>query len=242
MSDPRRRRRQHPRRPAFTLIELLIAAMVSALAAAAGTALIYGVSYASTQTRTVRETKSAGNYLLSRLATSIRDARCIGQVTPTSFTVWSQDLNNDDAISLYELGFVYYDSGTKQVIYRYVQVPGGVVPAVPVTLAAFKNPAAVNAQITGPNAKTVVWAEGIETFSLTGSPSYTDTRIVDVKFTIGTGNDEIAFTTAASPRAPADYLFVNEAKVLPDTASDRTTRKEISRWEGYDDIRGVTAP
>lgn len=239
MSDPRSRRKRNPRRRAFTLVELLIAAMVSALAAAAGTALIYGVSYASTQTRTVRETKATGNYLLSRLATAVRDARCIGQVTPTSFTLWTQDLNNDDDISLYELGFVSYDSVTKQVIYRYVQNPGGAVPAVPVTLTEFKNPTSVNAKITGPNAKAVVWAEGIESLTLTGSPSYTDTRIVDVKFTIGTGNDEIAFTTAASPRASADYLFVTGAKDPGATTSDHATRKAVSRWEGFDDIRAV---
>jgi|GEM_PF-1591496 len=232
----RRVTRSRACRAAFTLIETMIAAMVTALVATAGTALVFAVSSGTTQTRDVRGGKSMGQYTLARIGRTVREARAIGEVTSTSVTLWAADTNQDDVINAGELGFIEYDSAAKQVFYGTLDPASGISPALPVSQSAFTD--AIQLQTIVPdNAKMyIVWADNIETLTLTGYPSSTETRIVGAHLTIGTGTEAVAYQTTASPRAPADYLFLPQAQLPPNGPSGRQLRRDFSRWDGYGDI------
>ncbi len=247
----RSKRRERPiwfrraRRGGFTLVETLIAGMVTALVATAGTALVFAVSSGTTQTRGVRNSKSMGQYALSRIGRAIRQARAIGGVTSTSVTLWVDDVNQDDVVNADELGFIDYDPSTNQVLYSALDPSSGIDPALVIQLNKFAAPGQVRALVPESARLAVVWADGVESFVLSGYPSTADARIVSTRLTIGVGDEEVAYQTAASPRASADYLFLPQAVLPPDGPSGQQRRRFFSRWDGYGDISSLppwTAP
>ncbi len=232
------RRDQLAGRRGYSLIELLLAALVTSFVAAAGATMTSAISNAAVQTRDIRSTKTAGNFALSRVGRAIREARSVGQVTSTSVTLWVQDSNGDDQLNLYEVAMLRYDSTAKQIIYEYLDPGANPKPATTMTTANFKNSTTVQSLMTSPDRKSEVWAEGVQSLTFTGYPSYTETRIVQTQFVVGTGPDETSFAAAASPRASADYLFKSGATQAPLPNSARPRRKHYSRWDGYGDVSG----
>ena len=58
------------------------------------------------------------------------------------------------------------------------------------------------------------------------------------RLTIGVGDEEVEYQTAASPRASADYLFLPVSVLPSDGPSGRLRRRSTSRWDGFGDIAG----
>lgn len=215
------------------MTELLIASAVTALVTGAAATLTSAVSNAATQTRDIRGTRSAGQYALNRIGRTIREARGIGQVTATAVTLWQNDANGDDVLNLYEAAVIRYDSANRQIIYEYME-SAGATPGTLLSTANFKNVGSVQTSMNTADRKSVVWAEDVESFTLTGYPNYTDTRIVEATFTLGVDDDALDFRVAASPRASADYLLANDSSVRddPPPGSARKVRKKVSKWNG----------
>ncbi|MFQ5422689.1 MAG: type II secretion system protein J [Phycisphaerae bacterium] len=220
------------RRSAFTFIELMLAATITALVAVAGSTLIFATTNASLAVRDVRTINTAGNYALSRVGMAIRQARAIGQVTPTAVVLWTSDRNADDVVNLDEIAILSYIALDKRIVFEDVAPPPtGSLAAVPT--ATFTNVALAEALIGTATARSVTWADGVQTLAFTGYPSLVQTRLVEVRFTMGSGPSEAAFQTDASPRAPADYLFVAAANSAPPAGSTRKRRKLVSQWDGW---------
>jgi hypothetical protein len=230
---PRRASRQRgiSGRGAFTMVELLLASTISALTATAGAGLVFAIANAAQNSRDIRATVSAGHYGLNRVGETVREARAIGQVLPGSMTLWVQDNNANDQMTLNEIAVIRYDAGAKQVLYQYTTAASASSTAV--TYANFTNYTAMSAQISGAGLQSTVWCSGVETCSLTAYPSLTDTRVVELHFTIGTGADEVAFQVAASPKASGDYLFLADTRANPTAGSNRARRQYYSIWDGF---------
>ena len=220
-------------RAAFTLVELLTAAVITALVATAGTTLICAIGNAASSTKDIRKTQTAGHYALARIGDTIRSARAVGLVTSTSITLWLADRNNDDVLNVNELGAILYDGTTRQI--TFVSMPSS-TDLTAVTLARFSSASQVATLLTGTGNLSVVLAEGVESLTFVGYPDNTNTRIIDTTFTIGTGTDAMTFEIAASPRASADYLFKSAAQAAPLSGSTRIRRAVISRFNGLDAV------
>jgi len=209
---------------------------VTALVTGAAAALVSGVSNAATQTRDVRGTKTAGQFALRRIATTIREARGIGQVTPTAISLWLNDDNGDDVLNLYESGVIRYDAAAKQIVFE-VLVASSPRPPTVLNTTNFKSVVTlITTIISSPDHKPVVWAKDVESFAFMGYPGYTDTRIVEARFTLGAAPDEVAFRTSASPRASADYVFDESAQAPPLPDSTRVRRRLTSGWSGITEL------
>jgi hypothetical protein len=221
------------------LIELLLAATVTSITAAAGAAFIGAISDASLTTREVSAAKAEGHYAMMQIGRAIRQARSIGQVTSSAVTLWLQDANNDDKTNLYEAGIIRYDSVNQQIVYDYLQQP-----ATPVTTTLTRSTLidATSLQTTMPTAdkKTLVWAKGVTSCSFTGNPSLTDTRLVQVSFTINYNGQSVPFMTAMGPRGAGDYLFYAETISPAPLGSIRKARKYFSRWTGFGDVANAS--
>ena len=228
------------RRGAFTLVETIIAASITALVATAGTTLIFAVSSGTTQTRDVRGSKSTGQYVLSRIGRAIRQSRAIGELTSTSVTLWVIDFNDDDVVNADELGFIDYDQSNKQILYGMLDPASGIHPGLVIPPSTFVDADQLLALVPNSARIAVVWANGIESLVLTGHSALTETRIVGARLTIAMGSDDVAYQTAASPRAPADYLFLPHAALPSDGPSGRQLRRILSRWDGFVDISSLT--
>lgn len=215
----------------MTFIELLLTASISALVATAGATMIYTITGASLDLRDARANRTAGHYVLARIGSAIRQARGTGVVTSTAMTIWTTDRNGDDQVNLDETALIEYDTLGREIAFAEVVPPLAGSLAV-VSDADFKSVSALRALMGAVETKTLVWAEQVETFALAAYPDFTDTRLVLVRFTIGLGADEVAFQTAACPKAPGDYLFATEAKLDPASGSTRWRRKFVSPWDG----------
>lgn len=240
----------HPRRrcPAFTLLETLLAATVTALTAVAGTTLIFAVTNASLGTKDLRVAKNKGRYPLNRITTKIRESRGIGDITPTAIALWEEDKNANDELELHEICSIQYDPVARTITYKYLELPGGLVPNIVVAVDDFQDLGNLDTLMAIPDLRTVIWAEEIDNFSFEGYPKNggssgpgtqrpgSDTRLVEISFTVESNNETLAFTQAVSPRASADYLFVTTANQDPVTQGGRRRRAAYSRWTGFTDI------
>ena|ERR1043166_3070067 len=226
-------------RPGFTLIELLLAATITSITAAAGAAFIGAVSDASLTTREVSAAKAEGHYALMQIGRAIRQARCVGQVTSSAVTLWLQDANSDDKLNLYEAGIIRYDSTNQQIVYDYLQQPTTPVTTALTRSALIDTP---TLQSTMPTAdkKSVVWAKGVTSCTFTGNPSLTDTRLVQVSFTLNSNGLSVPFMTAVGPRGAGDYLFYSETTSPAPLGSTRKARKYFSRWTGFGDVANLS--
>lgn len=238
MSFETKRLLRRLRRRGFTFIELMLASMITALVATAGASLIFATTSASRELGGIRNTKTAGHYALSRIATSIREARAIGDVTSEEMSLWIKDTNGDDVANLNEMATIRYLSNGKVIAYTVPDpanplgssaVPAGILTRAPDTVQMI--------WLAGP--QTDIWAQDVEKFSLSGYPQMTDMRLVEVHFEIGQGADAVSFQTTASPRAPADYLFVPEANGAPPPGSSRAQRSMVSPWDGLGELASL---
>lgn len=232
MNTPYRSRR------AFTLIELLLAASITSLTAAAGAAFIGAVTDASLTTREVSATKAQGHYAIMQIGRTIRQARSVGQVTSSSMTLWQKDANNDDVVNLYEASVIRYDSINQQIVYDYLQQP-----ATPVTTtlsrAALTDVPTVQAAMPSVDKKSIVWAKSVTSCTFSGTPSLTDTRLVQICFTINSNGLAVPFRMAVGPRGSGDYLFYTNTVNPPPPGSTRKARAYFSRWTGFGDVTSL---
>ncbi len=220
------------RRNAFTLTELLIAAATTAMVAAAAATLASAVTSTAVATTDIRAMRSTGQYVVQRVGGILRNARAIGQVTETSVTIWIRDANGDDTVNLYECGILRYENVTKRLAFEYMESTNDPPPSTTVSDAEFRSVASLGAKMTGPDKKSVIWAEGVESLKFTGYPDYTNTQIVGSEFVIVADTGEMSFRVTASPRASANYLFDSSAQAPPAPTSVRKMRKKISKWTG----------
>jgi type II secretory pathway pseudopilin PulG len=211
---------------AFTLVELLLSAMITALVASASAALVSAVSSAVVSTKDSRQVKNCGNYLLGRIASTVRESRAVGSVTSTTISLWLDDTNGDDTANLNETGIIRYDSSTQKVSFENMQTS-----ATALTTTQLTNVSTLSSLITGTDKKSVVWGDGVTSCTFDGYPSTTETRIVQARFFIGSGADATAFQTTASPKGGGDYLFNTSAKEKPNWAA-RQVRSKKSVYGG----------
>jgi prepilin-type N-terminal cleavage/methylation domain-containing protein len=226
-------------RRGFTMLELLLASMITALVAASATTFLSATTNASLTTRDLRSTQNAGHFALTQISKAVREARGIGQVTTTSVTLWVEDANNDDKLNLYETAIIRYDAGGKQLIYEYPK-SSGAMPATLLSTPNFKNATTLGGLMPSADKQVEVWATNVTSLGFTGNPSGTDTRMVETNFTIDLTGQPATFRGAANARASADYLFFAETQTKP-LGSTRKQRKEVSRWEGYSPVVGELA-
>lgn len=226
----------------FTLMEMLIAATVTALVAGAAATFVSAASNASLTTRDVRAAQTNGHYSLVQIGRAIRQARAIGAVAADSVTLWLDDTNKDDKANLYETGVIRYNAVNRQIVYEYLQPLSGTAPATQVSTASLTDYGTLAPLRPAGDLQTVVWASNVTSASFTGNPSLTDTRMVEVRFSLDTNGQQTAFRVAAGPRPTADYLFHNETVAAPLPGSTRKVRKVFSRWNGFSDVTNGNDP
>lgn len=223
----------HPcARRGMTLVELLLAAMMTAVISAAAATLLSGASNASAQSRNARSVTAAGHYAESRIGAVIRQARGIGQVTATRVSLWMNDANDDDTVQLSESAVIYYDSSAKAIAIDQTDSTATAAATTAVSRTTFQDVTLMTSAIRGVTFKSTQWAEDVQACAFDGFPNLTDTRVVNATFMIGTGSDATEFAVTASPKAPGDYLFQTSTRAAPSGSETRFTRTRVSPYTG----------
>lgn len=218
------------RRAGMTLIELLIAAMVTAIVAITAATLLNATSNASTQSRNARKVSSTGNYVIERFNEYVREARAFGQITSTGLSIWTGDANNNDAIELSETAVIYYDTSALAIVARRLSPSSTADATVPA--ATFTSWSTLDLALRTAGDQAVQWATDVRACVFSGYPGGTDARLANLQFTLSTGSDATGFLTSASPRAAGDFLFVTAARREPSGSQTRVLRNLVSPYSG----------
>lgn len=215
-------------RRGMTLVELLLAALMTAFIAAAAGTMLSGASNASFQSRNARTVMTAGHYAEGRIGAVVRQARAIGKVTATRISLWVTDANDDDRVQLSETATITYDASAKAIIFSQTAATS----ATTVSTTLFQDVEQLFGAITGAGVRSTQWAEDVQACVFEGYPSDTDTRIVSATFTLATGSDATEFAVTASPKASADYLFQSGTRTAPAGSETRYKRAKVSPYTG----------
>lgn len=97
---------------AFTLIELLIALMVSSIILTAIVTLSYAMSSAYDCTSDINQKEAHIRYTTMRISNLIKYSRLICKATSGEILIWKSDDNNDNKINISELTYIETGNGT----------------------------------------------------------------------------------------------------------------------------------
>lgn len=212
----------------MTLVELLLAAMMTAFIAAAAAALLNGASNASSQSRNARTVTAAGHYVEGRIGAVVRQSRGIGKVASDRISLWVSDTNDDDQVQLSETATIKYDASSHVISFNQTIAASTTV----VASSIFQDVDQLHSAITSAGARSTQWADDVQACTFEGYPSSTDTRIISATFTIATGSDATDFAVTASPKASADYLFQTGTRTAPSGTETRYRRAKVSPYTG----------
>lgn len=113
MPDPTVTRYRTPRaRRGLTLVEMLMALAITALIGAAVTAMLFGVSHGTHETRDMRGLTLRCKAINARLAARIRTARSVLDADTDRLILWTGDTNGNGKPDLSEVQRIERDSDT----------------------------------------------------------------------------------------------------------------------------------
>ncbi|MBX3394859.1 MAG: prepilin-type N-terminal cleavage/methylation domain-containing protein [Phycisphaerae bacterium] len=224
---------------AFTLIEMMLAASVTALTATAGATMIYAISSSATQTRDYRTQRSEGHYALSMIGRTIRQARAIGYLNGDSMSLWLRDSNGNDTVDIEEMGRIYFDSSNHAVLFDYFD-NSEVTGLGALAFNQLFTPSDVATVMNVTQRKTVALAKGVDSLQFDGHPDSVEVRMVQMRLTMSVNGESLTFHHAASPKASGDYLFFRETSVPVSDTSTRVLRKKKTAWDGFSYLGTLT--
>jgi len=122
----------------FTLVELLVALVVSSLILAAVATLAFAMSSATKSTDDTSRKQAEVRFATLRISELIRQCGLICGTPGGELAVWRADDNGDRKINVNEL--VYIERGTAKNFLRLCQFPSGDASIVPLTAVATLSP------------------------------------------------------------------------------------------------------
>ena len=192
-------------RRGVTLVELILAMMITALLSAGVASMLYAAGYGTSSRREVRRVAVKSLQLQKRFEDAIRSARAVlasGQVaTGYGFVVlWTGDTNADDQVNLSELQLIELPNGTTTL-----QSCQPSPSATDVTYPADANfySVAQTAKASG-NLVPVTWSNGISDLTVTlDNPTPVMARLVTWRLTLTDQAISEQLCGAANLRSPS---------------------------------------
>jgi hypothetical protein len=118
-------RRSNSTRRALSLLELMIALVVTAMVAGAISGMMHAVTTGVVTRRDNRSTMVGANTAAARLGAYIAPARCILDVSGPDVVVWLNDSRESGTIHATEIRWLLFDAGTGTITVHFVDFPDG---------------------------------------------------------------------------------------------------------------------
>lgn len=113
------------RRNAFTLVELLVALMVTSIILAAVATLAYALGSANDGSNDTAQKQAQVRYATFRISDLIRHCKLICSTPDGNMAVWKADLNNNGKINAGELMYIERGTGKNYIRLLEFSSPGG---------------------------------------------------------------------------------------------------------------------
>ncbi len=123
---------------ALTLVELLVALMVTAIILGAVSAIVFAMNTANKSTETADRFETQFRFTTIKVNDLIRYCKLVTNIDSSGFSVWRNDNNNDGLIDANETAIIEYDSNTRCLqLVEFLPPPAQV--SVPLDLISFQN-------------------------------------------------------------------------------------------------------
>ena len=174
-------------RPGFTLVELLIALVVTVLATAGVAAMLNAVSYGTQSSHDMRTLVVRSTTLDARLSDAISTCKQVeaNGTSPTYLLLWTKDANDDDVKDNAEMHLIEYDS-TNDKVDSYCDTTATGVFADRTTLQSLVTPKP--------------WCTGVVGVSLDLDVAPPDTKLVSYRVDLQDGDASETLVGAAAVR------------------------------------------
>lgn len=201
--------RCHSRRPAprrgLTLLEFLLAMMITALIAVAMGGMVTAVARATELDRYTRETTVRSQTAMVRLGSYITPARCILESNTDSVVIWLDDQRESQTVHATEVRWLKFNAGTGTIELHYVKFPDAMSQAdrdlldVELPVATTDWWATLDSYSTLGYSAFVRLCDGISDFNVyRGTATDQGKRLVTFTFTIEESIGGATVVTAAS--------------------------------------------
>ena len=192
-------------KPAFTLVELLLGAVVTSLIGLSVVTVGGALTSRYDKSETYYQSVQAARSSLSKVQAQFHAAQLVTQVSPSQITLWG-DAGGDGQINPGELVVLTYSGGT--IRQYHVVYPGGLSEALKAVLDA---PISLSTAVEQPNTlasqlasalygTSKVLASDVTAFSVSADVPPPMTRIVTLSVTTGTGPDAVTVRSVAALR------------------------------------------
>lgn len=184
-----------PRGPGFTLVEVLLALVVTTLVGLATVAMLSATAYGTTSRQHARTLLITTRVVDARLGAALRSAQEVvypnsGQPTATDYLVlWVNDENGDDVKQHGEMQLIERDSATNE-LRSYRNSADATTYA---DVAGFR--AAALASYPGET-----WAHGVSALDLAATTTPAGTVLVSFRLTVSEGGESESAVGAVAPR------------------------------------------
>jgi len=197
-------------RKAFTLVELLIALVVTGVILSAVTTLAFAMSSASRASDDTIVKEAQLRQARLRIGELVRNCKLICAAAGNDLAVWQADTNNDGTLNVGEL--VYIESGGGRDALQLCQFSAGqnaVVPLPSLALATMK--AWLVSQYTETYARLIPACQNVQ-FTLDTAPPYT--RRLTISFGLDENGTVHPYEISVTLRAWAGNLLNSDGTML----------------------------
>lgn len=201
-------RRARRRSSAFTLVELVLAAGITALIGVAIASLFFAVSYGTASRNDMRALVPRQRTITARLDASIRSSKMVLALGSNYVVLWMADTNSNSAPNLSEIRRIEFDSASSSVISYKVTWPSGwsqtMIDAADTQYALTDDFGSVTAALKGNSYfPSEIWSRSVSSWSLSANKSSVQSAtMLSYQITTVSGQSTNALVGAASLRTP----------------------------------------
>jgi prepilin-type N-terminal cleavage/methylation domain-containing protein len=195
-------------RRAMTLVELLIAMVITGLVAAGAASILFATSQATDDRNDVRRSVVRSAAADTRLRGKVHSSRSFLAAGADELVLWANDENDDGVVNLGEILFFQRDGTANELRYYEVSWPGGwtqeQIDAANTAYAPATDFSAVAASAkTSGNFSETTWATGVYNFAVTlDGATPQAARVATIRLTFSTDGVEQSYVVVGSVRAP----------------------------------------
>lgn len=208
-----------PRSGGFTLLEMTIAITITAITGLSVAGATIALSRAHADTEGFYQSLQTARSAMMRIQRTVQGSKLITACTGTVLVLWVDDTNGNGVINANEIVIIAFDSTAREVRVSRKVFPEAVadalnveVPLDPLTDVG----TAIPLVLPSAYAQTVVLATDASDFFSAASPPPPMSARVDLRLSVGTGQNLITLRTSATTRGgrTANVDVVNGDYVL----------------------------
>lgn len=189
-------------RNALTLVELLIAMVITAMIGMSVVGVSVVLSNAHAASEADYDNTQIARMTLNRLTHLLQRAKLVTSVGSDHIIYWAEDANDDGQIQFTELGVVKYDKASGTLTANRVQMSGQSNPMdFKMPLSTVMSNSTLSTVQNSVYCDSRLLAENVRAFEVSAFPPCPEASLITLKITVSQDGRELTLRSAANLRA-----------------------------------------